>query len=59
MSVSVSSSTSTDVVQLLMLRKQMDAQATQSAQLLEGLQAAPAAAAPPARPDAPSGTWYL
>jgi hypothetical protein len=58
-SVSISSgSGSADALQVLVLRKQLDVQASQTAQLLEGLAAVPAAA-PPARPDAPAGTWYL
>ena len=58
MSVSASSASSPDLVQLLMLEKQMTAQAAQSAQLLEGLSPQPAAPTP-VRPTPQPGTYYL
>ena len=57
MPVSATSSSSPDVVQLLMLKKQMSVEASRTGQLLEGLRTPPAAA-PPARPTAP-GAVYL
>lgn len=60
MSVSVSGGGTPDVVHLLMMRKAMSAEQTQSAQLLEGLLQQPAAPTSPAPVSStPKGTFYL
>ena len=58
LSVSGAGSGSSDIVQLLMMRKAMSAEQSKTAQLLEGMKTPPAA---PAAPAAPAGqrTFWL
>lgn len=58
MSMSVSSKGSPDIVQMLMMRKALSAEKTQTEQLLAALPQQSARPAPPA-PVAQPGTFYL
>lgn len=57
MSVSVSGGSSPDLLNLMMMKKAMEANKTQTSQLLEGVQQATPAPAPAAAPA--QRTWYL
>lgn len=58
MSMSVSSGGSSDIVQLLMMRKALSAEQTHKQQLIASLPQQPTVPAP-AAPASPAGTFYL